>query len=185
MGTRQLIEQIVPSDWDSAMPQDAGANSGFPRVRWLQQVVDTFNRPVMNRVTATTSATAVVLNGAVQSTGIGCGPITPKRYAELTIKARITFNISAAGTLYVYVYRTKGAIPASGAAPNAGDVIVGGDAFAGPATVAGQNTCASLSVLDTGLSESQAYRYYIAFKGTNALTGNLVNSSQLLVMERS
>src|SRR5262249_10782600 len=143
------------------------------------------NRPLLNRVTASTNATAVNLNGNAQSTGIGCGPITPKRYAEFTVKARVTFNISGAGTLYVFVYRTLSAIPVNGAAPNGGDVIGGGDAFAGPATVGGQNVSASLSFIDTGLDVTKQYRYYLAFKGTNALVGNLVNSSQLLVLERS
>lgn len=181
MGSRQLIEQIEPSQWDSPKP----GTSGFPRVRWLQQVVDTLNRPLLNRVTAFTNALAVNLTGAIQSTGLGCGPITPKRFAELTVKARVTFNISGAGTLYIYVYRTTGAIPANGSAPGGGDIIVGGDAFAGPATVNGQNMAGTLSTLDTGLDVSTGYRYYFAVKGTNTLVGNLVNSSQMIVMERS
>lgn len=178
---RRVLEHITPKDWDSSKP----GSSGFQRVRYLQQVDDTINRPVLNRVTASTNATAVNLNGTIQSTGIGCGPIQPLRYAELTVKARVTFNISAAGALYVYVYRTTGAIPANGAAPNVGDVAVGGDAFAGPATVGGQNIAASHSNLDTGLDAKKKYRYYFAFNGTNALVGNLVNNSNMIVMERS
>jgi hypothetical protein len=179
--SRRILENIVVTDWDSKDP----GTTHFNRVRYLQQIDDTLNRPLLNRVTASTNATAVNLNGAVQSTGIGAGPITPKRYAEFTVKARVTFNISAGGTLYVFVYRTTGAIPANGAAPGGADIIVGGDSFAGPATVAGQNMNGAFSFIDTGLDVTKQYRYYLAVKGTNALVGNLVNASQLLVLERS
>jgi hypothetical protein len=178
---RRVLEHITPEDWDSGKAGD----SGFPRVRYLQQIDDTINRPLLNRVTVTTNATAVNLNGSAQSTGIGCGPIQPLRYAELTVKARVTFNISGAGALYVYVYRTIGAIPANGAAPGGADVVVGGDAFGGPATVGGQNIIAAFSMLDTSLNVKVKYRYYFAFNGTNALVGNLVNHSNMIVMERS
>lgn len=180
-GAHRVIEHIDPKDWDSKSP---ATGSGFPRTRYLQQVDDTLNRPVRNRLTASTNATAVNLNGNAQSTGVGAGTIYPNRYLEITVKARVTFNISAGGTLYVYVYRTTGSIPTNGNAPGGSDVIVGGDAF-GLATVAGQNVPATLSFLDSGLDKTKAYSYYLAFKGTNGLVGNLVNSSQLLCMERS
>jgi hypothetical protein len=166
-----------------AFGHDPKGQHVFSRQRWLGLVVDLFSRPSTNRVTASTNATAVVLNGAVQSTGIGTGTITPSRYAEHLVKARVTFNISAGGTLYVYVMRTTGAIPANGAAPNGGDVAVAGDSFAGPATVGGQNMNGSLAFIDSGLNQNQAYRYYLAVKGTNGLTGNLVNASQIMVSE--
>src|SRR5215468_6704182 len=111
--SRNLVENLTPQQWDSGKPGE----SGFLRVRWLQGLVDLVNRPVLNRVSASTNSTAVALNGNAQSTGIGAGTIQPKRYAELTVKARVTFNISGAGTLYVFVYRTTGAIPANGSAP--------------------------------------------------------------------
>lgn len=179
MSQTELIDKIVPGDWDSKKP----GNSGFSRVRFLQSISDIVARPLNNRLTATTNATAVVCNGAIQSTGIGTAAQTPSRFAEFLVKARATFNLSANGTLYVYVMRTTGAIPANGAAPNGGDVAVAGDAFAGPATVAGQNVAGSLAFIDAGLSQTQAYRYYFAVKGTNALTANLVNNSQLMVSE--
>jgi hypothetical protein len=155
----------------------------FAWIRWFQSVADLFSRPTANRVTASTNATAVNCNGAVQSTGIGTGPITPARYGEALVMARATFNLNAAGTLLLYVYRTTGAVPANGAAPNGGDVVVGGDAFAGPADVAGQNFSGALSFIDSGLVATQAYRYYFAVKGTNATIANLVNNSQLQVSE--
>ena len=167
-----------------AFGHDPKGTHATTRQRWLQNnVVDVLARPSTNRVTATTSATAVALNGAVQSTGVGTGRIIPLKYAELWVKARATFNISGAGAMYIFVYRTKGAIPANGAAPNAGDVAVAGDAFAGPATVGGQNMSGSLSFIDQGLNQNQQYRYYLAVSGTNALTGNLVNNSQIMVSE--
>jgi|SRR5712664_576050 len=173
-----LIEQMP-----SASTFDTGKLPTLGWIRWIQSLVDLISRVVVNRVTASTNATAVNLNGAAQSTGIGTGTITPKRYSELWVSARATFNISAGGALRLRVYRTTGAIPANGAAPNGGDAIVGGDDFAGPATVAGQNTNGSLSWIDSGLSANQAYRYYFAFVGTNALVGNLVNTSSLQVSE--
>lgn len=179
MSQTELLDKLIPSDWDSKKP----GNTHFPRVRWLQTVSDIVARPLNNRLTASTNATAVVLNGAVQSTGIGTGQQMPSRFAEFMVKARVTFNLSGAGTLYVFLYRTTGAIPANGAAPNVGDVVVGGDSFAGPATVGGQNMNGSLSWFDTGLSQSQNYRYYFAVKGTNALTANLVNNSSVQVSE--
>jgi hypothetical protein len=181
--TRELLDTIVPLDWDSQTP---GANTGFQRVRWLQGVSDLVKRPVANRATATTSATAVNTTGGAVSTGIGCGPLQPKRYAEFTIKARVTFHINTSGPAYLYVYRTTGPIPANGALPNPGDVIVGGDAFAGGATPgAGTNQIGVFSYLDTGLSVNTQYRYYLAVNAGNGSVVNLVNSSQLLVMERS
>src|SRR5436309_3947178 len=157
MSQTELLDKIVPADWDSKKP---GATH-FPRVRWLQSVSDIVARPLNNRLTASTNATAVVCNGAVQSTGIGTGAQTPSRFAEFLVKARVTFNLSGAGTLYIYLYRTTGAIPANGAAPGVNDVIVGGDSFAGPATVGGQNMNGTLSWFDTGLSQSAAYKYYL------------------------
>lgn len=179
MAQTKLLDEIVSSDWDSGKP----GKSGYTRVRFLQSVDDIVARPLNNRLTASTNATAVVCNGAVQSTGIGTGAQTPIKFAEFLVKARVTFNLSGAGTLYVYVYRTTGAIPANGAAPGVNDQIVSGDSFAGPATVAGQNMNGSLSWFDTGLSQSTAYKYYLAVKGTNALTANLVNASGIQVSE--
>lgn len=175
---RNLLEEIVPQDWSKE-------GAGFQRTRWLQGVVDLINRPVANRQTVSTDLATVNLTGAVQSTGVGTGQLKPQRYTELTVKARVTFQLSGAGILYVYVHRTKGTVPANGVIPAVGDVIVGGDAFAGPATVGGQNMSAALSFLDSDLDPKQTYRYYLSLKGTNGLQGKLLNSSQLLVMERS
>lgn len=181
--TRELLDTIVPVDWDSQKP---APGSGFQRVRWLQGVSDLVKRPVANRGTASTSATAVNGTGGVVSSGIGCGPLQPKRYAEFTVKARVTFNINAAAVCYLYVYRTLGAIPANGAPPNAGDVVVGGDAFAGGSIPgAGVNQIGTLSFLDTGLNVNDKYNYYLAVNAPNGDVVNLVNSSQVLVMERS
>jgi len=182
MASRKLLREIVPSEWDSQKP---GPNTGTNRVRYLQDVDDLVARPLNNRQTASTSATAVTCNGVVQSSGIGSGTIQPKRYAELTVKARVTFNINSAGPAFIYVYRTTGAIPANGSAPNAGDAIVGGDSFMGGPTTSGVNQSGNLSFLDTGLSVNQMYRYYLAVKAPNGNTLNLVNSSQILVLERS
>ena len=178
-GQIKLVDELVPMDWDSKKP----GNTGFKRVQFLQSVSDIVARPVNNRTTAQTNATAVNLNGTIQSTGVGTAAQLPSRFAEFLVKARATFNISGAGALYVYVMRTTGAIPANGAAPNAGDVAVAGDAFAGPATVGGQNVAGSLAFIDQGLNQSQQYRYYFAFSGTNGLVGNLVNASQIMVSE--
>jgi hypothetical protein len=180
--SRQLLEKLTPEHWDSQKPEP---NSCFNRVRWLQNLNDLVNRPVLNRLQASTNATAVNTNGAVQSTGVGTGLLQPKRYAEFTIKTRVTFNINSAGPAFVYVYRTLGAIPANGAAPNVGDVIVGGDAFLGGPTSAAVNQVGAFSFLDTGLDVTKQYRYYLAVKGPNANVLNLVNASQLLAMERS
>jgi hypothetical protein len=176
--SRQLLETLNPVHWEKG-------GSGGPRVTWLQGLSDLVNRPVINRLTATTSATAVVTNAAVQSSGVGTGQLQPKRYAEFTVKARVTFNINSVGPAFVYVYRTLGAIPANGAAPNAGDVAIGGDAFVGGPTSNGVNQVGTLSFLDSGLDTSKRYRYYLAVLGPNGNTLNLVNQSQLLVMERS
>lgn len=188
--TRQLVENITPQHWEDSNSEKTdgfqtpgGATNGFQRVRWLQGIVDLLNRPTLNRVTGSTNATAVSCNGAVQSAGIGTGAITPKRYAELWASARATFNLSANGTLYLYIYRTKGNVPANGAAPNAGDVAVGGDSFAGGTVSSGVNQSGAHSFIDSGLSETQAYKYYFAVKGTNAATANLVNNSQIQVSE--
>jgi hypothetical protein len=179
---RNLLPQIVPAQWDSGKPSPG---SGFERVRHLQSIDDLVNRPVLNRGTATTSATAVNANGAVQSTGIGTIQLQPMRYAEFTVKARVTFNINSAGPASVSVYRTSGAIPAAGAAPNVGDVVVGGDSFVGGPTSPGVNQSGSFSFLDTDLSVNAKYRYYFAIQAPNGTVMNLVNNSQLLVMERS
>ena len=180
--SRQLLENIEPQHWDSAKPQPG---SGFQRVRWLQQLSDLVNRPVLNRASNTTNATAINTNGVVQSTGIGTGLLQPKRYAELTVKARVTFNVSVNGAAYIYVYRTLGQIPANGAPPNAGDVIVGGDAFAGGAVTATINQSGAFSFIDTGLDVTKSYRYYLAVLGPNPAVLNLINASQLFVLERS
>src|SRR6266478_7121151 len=119
----ELLDKLIPGDWDSGKP----GKTGFPRVRFLQGISDIIARPLNNRLIVSTNATAVVCNGAIQSTGIGTGAQTPSRFAEFLVKARVTFNLSGAGTLYVYVMRTTGAVPVNGAAPNGGDVTVSGD----------------------------------------------------------
>jgi len=189
---RQLLETLIPEHWEPASKKSEGGRGigsptgpGYNRVRFLQGISDLFNRPVLNRLNASTNATAVNANGAVQSTGVGVEPMQPKRYAEFTVKARITFNVNSAGPAFHYIYRTLGAIPALGAAPNVGDIIVGGDAFLGGPTVNGVNQAGAFSFLDTGLDVSKLYRYYLAVKAPNGTVLNLVNSSQLLVMERS
>lgn len=179
---REILEKLTPEHWDSQKP---GPDTGWQRVKWLQGLNDLLRRPVMNRQSALTSATAIACNGTVQSSGIGTGTLQPKRYAELTVKARVTFNLDSAGPAYVYVHRTTGAIPANGAAPNAGDVIVGGDAFVGGPMTIGVNLVGAFSFPDSGLDVTQQYRYYLAVKGPNGSTHNLVNSSQLFVLERA
>lgn len=172
--SRNLLEKIEPGHWS------------FGQQRHLQGIDDLINRPVNNRGTAIASGINVNANGAVQSTGIGIpNPLIPKRYAELTVKSRITFNINSTGPVYLYVYRTKGNVPANGAAPNAGDVQVGGDSFWGGPTANGVNHSTSYSVLDTGLLQTQAYKYYLAVLAPNGSTISFINSSQLVVMERS
>ena len=179
---RELLPQVAPEQWDSQKP---GANTGYKRVLWLQNLNDLIKRPVANRLSGQSAGTAVNCNGAAQSTGIGCGPLQPKRYAEFTVKARVSFNVNSAGPAYVRVYRTLGAIPANGAAPNAGDVEVGGDSFMGGATVNGVTESGNLSYLDSGLDVTKQYSYYLAVVGPNGNVLNLVSGSQVLVMERS
>lgn len=179
---RRVLEHITPKDWDSQKP----GNNGFPRVRYLQQIDDTLNRPLLNRVTVSTNATAVSANGSVQSSGVGTGTIQPKRYAELTVKARVTFNVnSVSGPAFIYVYRTTGAVPANGSAPGGGDVAVGGDAFIGGPVSSGVNQSGAFSFIDTGLDPTKKYRFYLAIKAPNGTTLNLVNASQLFILERS
>jgi hypothetical protein len=179
---RSLLPEIVPTQWDSGKPS---AGSGFGRVRHLQSIDDLVNRPLLNRGTATTNATAVNANGNTQSSGIGTVQLQPMRYAEFTVKARVTFNVNSVGPAFVYVYRTLGDVPANGAPPNVGDVPVGGGSFMGGAATAGVNESGSFSFLDAGLSVSTKYRYYLAVEAPNGNVLNLVNNSQLLVMERS
>jgi hypothetical protein len=180
--SRQLLQTIVPQEWDS---QDPSPGSGTQRVRFLQNVSDLVDRPVNNRLTASTPATAVACDGKILSTGVGVGPMQPMRYAEFTVKARVTFNINESVAAYVYVFRTLGPIPAAGSEPNAGDVVVGGDAFVGGMLRANVNQVGALSYLDTGLSVTKKYNYYFAVVGPAGSTVNLINASQLLVMERS
>lgn len=180
--SRDLVQHIIPQDWDSQKPS---VGSGFNRTRWLQSTADLLNRPVLNRLTATTAGVAVNTNAANQSTGIGTSAQTPKRYAEFTVKARITFNINSTGPVYLTIFRTLGNVPANGSAPNGGDVAVGGDAFWGGATINGVNQAASFSFLDTGLDVTKKYKYYLAVNGPNGNVLNIVNTSQILVMERS
>lgn len=179
---RQLLTKIVPEHWDS---QDPSPGSGYNRVRYLQNVNDLVNRPVANRANISTNATAIACNGNVQSSGIGTALLQPLRYSEFTVKARVTFNINSAGPAFIYVYRTLVGIPANGAAPDVTDVIVGGDAFMGGPTSAAVNQSGAFSYIDTGLDSTKRYQYYLAVKGPNTNTLNLINNSQLFVMERS
>jgi len=174
--TQRLLPELVPQDWGQG-------RQGYNRLRHLQSIDDLVNRPLANRVSTSGSSAAVTLNGQIQSTGLGAGRITPSRYAETEVKARVTFSIASAGSLYIYVMRTTGNIPAAGSNAGAGDVAVGGDAFAGPATAAGVNVMGTLSAYDTGLSQTQGYNYYLAVKGTSGVAANIVNTSQLLVSE--
>lgn len=176
--SRRLLEQIVPQHWGKD-------GSGNQQVRYLQSVDDLVNRPVSNRATASTSATAVNCLGIFQSSGIGTQGLQPKRYAEFTVKARVTFNVNATGQAYIFIYRTFGPTPANGVGPNAGDVIVGGDAFTGGPVTPGVNLSGSFSYIDTGLDVTRTYFYYIAVLGPLGSVLNLINNSQLFVMERS
>lgn len=180
--SRTVVTKITPQDWDSQIP----GSSGYGRTRWLQSATDLINAPVSNRGTATTPGVTVTANGSEQSTGIGTANAQkPMRYAEFTVKARVTFNVNSVGPVYLAIFRTLGNIPANGAAPAAGDVPVGGDSFFGGATVSGSNTAASFSFLDTGLDVTKAYKYYLAIKAPNGNTLNIMNTSQIIVMERS
>src|SRR6185312_9263599 len=180
--SRNVVTKITPQDWDSQNP----GNSGYNRTRWLQSTSDLLNAPVSNRGVATTVGVTVAANGTTQSTGIGTANAQkPIRYAEFTIKARVTFNVNSAGPVYMTVFRTLGNVPANGAAPNVGDVAVGGDAFFGGATVNGSNTAASFSYLDTGLDVTKLYKYYLAVQSPNGSAVDVLNTSQIIVMERS
>lgn len=179
MSKRSLLELIVPQHWGKD-------GSGNQQVRYLQSVDDLVNRSVVNRGTASTNATAVNCTGQIQSTGIGTPQaLQPKRYAELTVKARVTFNLNTNGVAYIYAYRTLGAIPTNGAPPNIGDVVVGGDTFVGGPMQVNVNNSGSFSFLDTGLDVTKSYTYYLAVSATNGAILNLINASQILVMERS
>lgn len=181
-----LLPKLVSDNWDSKTTDNKTIRgSGYDRMRYLQSIDDLVNRPQLNRVTVSTNATAVTCNGSAQSSGIGTSAIQPKRYGEVTIKARVTFNINSTGPAYIYVYRTTGSVPANGSAPNVGDVIVSGDAFLGGPTSSAVDQSGALSFLDTDLSVTGTYKYYLGVKGPNGNTLNLINSSQILVMERS
>lgn len=179
---RQLLQTINAGEWDSQTP---APGSGTKRVRFLQDVSDLVDRPLNNRLTVSAPNTAIACSGKTQSSSIGVGPMQPKRYAEFTVKARVTFNASSAGPVFIYVYRTLKAIPANGAPPNAGDIVVSGDAFTGGPTSPGVNQSASFSFLDTGLDVNTRYSYYFAVSGPQGTALNVINQSQLLVMERS
>ena len=189
MTTKRILEQLIPATWDSQKP---AAGSGTERVRYMQQIDDLLHRPVINRATGSTNASAVNCTGAVQSSGIAiASPLKPMRYGEFTVKARVTFTINSVGPAYIYVLRTVGAtpaevaIPAAGSAPNPGDATVGGDAFMGGPTVNGVSQCGAFSFLDSGLDKTKYYAYYLAVLGQNGNVLNLINSSQVLAMERS
>jgi hypothetical protein len=63
---------------------------------------------------------------------------------------------------------------------------VGGDAFAGGTVpVAGVNEARAFSFLDSALDVNKRYRYYLAVMAPMGNLVNLLNNSQLLVMERS
>lgn len=176
----QLMQTIRHQDWETP-------GSGYNRTRAMQDISDLFDRPRNNRVTASNGSGDVNVNcnGSIQSTGVGTAAITPQRYAELTVKARAKFHLNASMTLYVFVMRTTGAIPANGAAPNAGDVAVSGDAFSGGQVTANTDQAGNMSFLDTDLLQTTPYKYYFAVEGTNGDTATLKQNSQLLVMERS
>lgn len=191
---RRVLEHLTPEDWNigkqgspvRGAPIEAPV--GFRRVRYLQQIDDTINRPVLNRLSATAVGTAVTCTGANISTGIGVGgstPMKPQRYGEFTVKAVVQFNINSAGPAFVFVYRTLGAIPANGSPVGGSDVIVGGVAFMGGPTTSGVNQSGSLSFLDTGLDVSKKYRYYLAVNGPNTNVLHIIAGSQLLVLERA
>lgn len=175
--SQQVIENLP-----SQSTFDTAKAPTFAWIQWLQSLVDVVTRVITNRVRAAGGA-AVNCNGTVQSTAVATPAITPKRFAELWVQARVTFSLNAAGTLYVFVYRTSGAIPINGAAPNIGDVAVGGDAFGGAADVPAQNFIASLSYIDSGLSATTAYKYYLAVQGTNGTVATLAGTSQMIVSE--
>lgn len=182
--SRQLLEQISPSTWESG--QSGSTSTGFLRTKWLQNLNDLLNRPVLNRGQASTNGTTFEASGAVQSTGIGIpAALQPKRYAELTVKARVSFSLSSAGPAFLFVYRSTIGTPAEGVAPHASDVVVGGGSFAGGAMTPNVSQSASFSFLDSGLSVTAKYFYYFAIEGPSGSLFTLAKSSQLLVMERS
>lgn len=191
--SRSIVDQIQPTDWQTPVKVKDGAGigqtadvRGNSRMKWLQSLTDLLNRPINNRVTATSTGINVTSTGAILSTGLGTALIQPKRYAELTVKARVSFSLSAGnGPILVYVYRTSGAIPALNAAPGVGDVVVGGGPFGGGATFSPDEQAGSLSFLDTGLDVSKSYAYYFALKSPNGTVATLLNASQLLVLERA
>lgn len=150
--TQQLMESL-----QGVVQEDAGKHPSL--IRWLQSLVDLLGRPTNNRVSASQGANYSVTSAADVSSGVGTGPITPKRYGE-------TFVLGiAAGTnstnnspVVISIYRTSGAIPAQGAAPNAGDVRV---AYAVIwVAVGGETWQLPLVGQDTGLSLTTPYRYY-------------------------
>lgn len=169
--SQQFTGPIVAEDWGKV-----------GRQRWLQDLSDLVGRHINNRVSVSAAA-SVSLNGSAQSTGVGTGSATPKRYGEFHVTARATFNVSGAGPAYLFVYRTASSVPANGSAPNAGDVAVGGGAFAGPAVTASQNIVGALSIYDSGLSKTQQYRYYFAVNGPAGQTISLGADSVLVASE--
>lgn len=179
MSQTELLDKLVPSDWDSGKP----GRTGFPRVRFLQGISDIVSRPLNNRLTASTNLATVNCTGATLSAGVGVGPIIPSRFAEFLTKARVTLVLNASAAAYVYLYRSTVGIPANGAAPAGGDVIVGGDAFGGGSLTANVNSPATLAFIDTGLNQATKYFYYFAINGPNTDVAKLINASSLMVSE--
>src|SRR5277367_6153853 len=105
----QILDNIG-DEWEEPQNRKStsgtGTNAGFTRKRFLQKLSDVVARPVNNRVQAPTTPAAVVCNGAVQSTGIGTGPIMPMLFGEHLVQARVTLNAPVAGNYYSYTYRS-------------------------------------------------------------------------------
>ncbi len=86
---------------------------------------------------------------------------------------------------YHYVYRTTGAIPEMGAAPECRRCHCRRRCLRRGNGRKRRDQTGAFSYLDSELSPTTQYRYYLAVNGNAGKTVNLVNNSQLLVMERS
>jgi hypothetical protein len=154
-------------------------------VRWLQGV-DLFNRPAINRAQASTNATAIVANGAVQSTGIGTQLLQPKRYAEFTIKARITFNINSVGPAYVYRASHARSDSSEWCGSERGRCHCRRRCLSRWAHRERSQPVGRVLFHRHRPRCHEAYRYYLSVKGPNTNVLNLVNSlADFVVMERS
>ena len=153
----QFTGLATPGTISGSMCQDSSGNVLYnASANCFAGANPTLNQKTVGGTYDTTSSSLV-------STGIGTAALTPSTFGNIFVSGSLySYNSTSGDLVIIGIYRTTGSVPSAGSAPGGSDTLVFDARYGDSSTDTTYGSVNALSFMDTGLSTSTAYKYYIA-----------------------